>query len=145
MKKILILYRSGTKLAGAVVWLLTLVLSAPSAARADCSHGVTSRGDRAHQAGHVGDLFRRLAAHDQSPQLPLPVRPCSGAFCSGEPAVPGIPPGSLERLVDSWVWSASVFGMKATAYSFSFARCADAHPLDLARAIFHPPRFLSFA
>jgi hypothetical protein len=146
MKQILIPGRPGVRIIGALTWLLTLALFAPAAARADCSHLVTSKTDRAYQAERQIDLLiRGSSGGDPSSEPRSPSRPCSGAFCSGQPGVPSVPVGSLERLADSWAYSASISTAKAAASFFIATEGAKESPCRAPSGIFHPPRARSLA
>src|SRR4051794_2773145 len=92
--------------AGAITTLLALVLIAPSVAKAGCSHLVTSRNDPARLPSLIEPLLHDLAG--QSDPLPTPParRPCTGAWCSGQPAIPTVPSGAFEGRLGSWAWCA---------------------------------------
>jgi hypothetical protein len=126
--------------AGVVATLLALVPVAPSAARAGCSHFVTSQSDPARLPSLVGTLLRDLAV----PSDPLPIPPaqrrCSGSWCSGQPAIPSVPAGTFEGRLGSWAWCVPVPNAASTDPSFLAAGSDTIRPLWQANDVFHPPR-----
>ncbi|WP_165223520.1 hypothetical protein [Aquisphaera insulae] len=67
---------------------LALVLCAwTSHARAGCSHYVVANADPGPISLRA-DLFDLAGVVDLPSQVPARPKPCSGAFCSGKPAVP---------------------------------------------------------
>jgi hypothetical protein len=124
---------------------LALALLAPPGAEAGCSHLVTSRTDRHESSALTESLLHDLAA----PSDPLPVpsrpRPCSGAFCSGQPAVPTVPVGVTDGRIASWAWFASMPESALTSPTFLFLETIAPDPMHRAIVVFRPPRFLPSA
>jgi hypothetical protein len=122
--------------------LLALALLAPSVAKAGCSHLVTSRNDPGRLASLVESLMRDLAG----PSDPLPTSPsrprCSGAWCSGQPAIPPVPPGTFEGRLGSWAWCASSPAEVSTAPHSLVVETHVVVPLRRGNEVFHPPRLL---
>src|SRR5579871_5510579 len=114
MTRSLILKQSASVPTGAVVVLLAMALSAPPGAEGGCSHLVTSRTDPARLASQLDPSITGWA--DRSAPLPLPPgsRPCSGAWCSGQPAAPAIPAGMSDGRLDSWLWCPSAPALTLT-------------------------------
>jgi hypothetical protein len=92
-------------LAGVCVGLLAVAVLCPSRALAGCSPYVITGNT------HVGMLSSRLdvphltdaASAQTAAKHPLPSRPCSGALCSGKPAVPvPLPIVSPETRGEHW-------------------------------------------
>jgi hypothetical protein len=132
--------------AGAVVSLLVLVAFAPCA-RGGCSALVTSRNGL---AGHnrLGDsLIANLSGGDsrqsELPSSPLAPRPCTGAWCSGQPAAPTAPPGASGGPIDSWAWYISRTGSVDLYSCFSSEVERDPCPVRRDGSVFRPPRRLS--
>src|ERR1700722_1382511 len=82
--------------AGAVATLLALALLAPPVAKAGCSHLVTSRNDRGHLSALVEPLMRDLGGPSDPLSVPRGPRPCSGAWCTGQPEIPAVPAGTFD-------------------------------------------------
>jgi hypothetical protein len=128
--------------AGTVVAFLASALFAPLVAEASCSHLVTSRTDR-HQFSAVTEfLMHDLAVPSDPLPEPSPPRPCSGAFCSGQPAVPAAPAGVFEGELESWACLTTVPEWPSTGHSFHLAVTVDLHPTRRTITVFHPPRLL---
>ena len=120
--------------------LLALGLLAPSAARAGCSHLVTSRDDAARHTSLDGSLVRDLAGPSSPLPSPSPPRPCSGAWCSGQPAVPPVPPGTFDGHLGSWAWHAPGLDDDSTDPSYLVAETPVLSLLHRGTEVFHPPR-----
>jgi hypothetical protein len=128
---------------GAILALLMLLCASAPAARAGCSaHYLTSRAQAAAETFALDPLILSgpvLPPHDET--LPSRPTPCSGALCSGKPAVPlsTVPPVMTEGHGD---WAISL-RPPVLADPGSIARPAeDARlvPVDHPSSIFHPPR-----
>src|SRR5579883_2022433 len=129
--------------AGAVVGLLALALVAPAGARAGCSHLVWSGADPGVRMASliesvIGDPTRRSAGLPGPP----PPRPCSGAWCSGQPAAPAVPAGMVDELADCWAWWTATSTSSSGRLSLFFAGTAALRPLHRGSAVFHPPRLI---
>ena len=91
-------------LAGACVVLLASAILAPSPAEAGCSHDVISVNTRGTMRTSQLDILNPIG----SPSNPIAThppsrpRPCSGALCSGKPAVPPVPVVSTETQGEQW-------------------------------------------
>jgi hypothetical protein len=124
--------------------LLAFGLFAPQAARAGCSHYVTSRSQAAGVEAQLEllSLVGALAApQDQTPKdMPARRGPCSGAMCSGNPAVP-LAPVSTE-VQRSGQWAICELPIEPAGPGSVAARWEDAHfsPAPISCSIFHPPR-----
>ena len=130
--------------AGVVRSLLVLALFAPRAAEAGCSHLVTSRLDSVGFLSTLGQSIDDGAGQYQELPAPALPRPCSGAFCSGQPAAPAVPAGALNVELDSWAWNAGVSAWaSADTSSFLYHHTGDVHPARPTIAVFHPPPRLS--
>lgn len=131
---------------GAILSLLMLLCGPSPAVRAGCSdHYLTSR---RQAAAEVFALDRLILSGSVLPPLdetpPARPTPCSGALCSGNPAVPlsTVPTVMTEGDGD---WAISL-RPPVFADPGSIARSAeDARlvPIDYPSSIFHPPRRLS--
>lgn len=73
---------------GASIALTALLCAWPSRASAGCSHYAVARTDSGPVAHQQLTLLEDLGAVDASSEVPVRPKPCSGAFCSGKPAVP---------------------------------------------------------
>jgi hypothetical protein len=122
--------------------LLALAQLAPQVAKAGCSHLVTSKNDRGRLASLVEPLMRDLASQSDPLSLPRGPRPCSGAWCSGQPAAPPVPSGTFEGRLGSWAWYAPSPDEVTTAASFLSAGTVTLRPLRRGNDVFHPPRLL---
>jgi hypothetical protein len=122
---------------GALFALLMLGIVSPSAARAGCS----SRHGGGTTLGL--ELLASAAAFPDDPGETPHERPtpCSGAFCSGNPAPPfSAVPASSPSATGQWAIAAfpfTVAGPGSSAYPPIDARL---RPVDLAGSVFHPPR-----
>jgi hypothetical protein len=125
--------------ARAALALLVLVMFAPAAAQAGCSHLVTPGIDSERFRSLIEPLIHDLA--DQSEELPVAPapRPCSGALCSGQPATPAAPAVDADIPSDSWAWNASVSGVVLTGVSILSIETRELHPTCLAIPVFRPP------
>jgi hypothetical protein len=128
---------------GAILSLVVLLCAPAPAARAGCSgHHVTSRIQAAAEAFALDPLILSgsvLPPRDETP--PSRPTPCSGALCSGNPAVP-LSTGPPVMAEGDGHWAIS-FHPPVVAEPGSIARPAeDAHlvPVDHPSSIFHPPR-----
>jgi hypothetical protein len=125
--------------AGAVVLLLASGLLAPSSVEGSCSHLVTSRTDPG-RLSQIESLVHDLAGESAGIPNPLPPRPCSGALCTGQPAVPAVPAGFFDGRIDTWAWHASVPVLALIGDSFLFAETNELQPIRQSLDVFHPPR-----
>jgi hypothetical protein len=124
---------------GAITTLLALGLLAPTDARASCSHLVTWRNDPTRLSSLIEPLLHDLAG----PADPTPARrPCSGAWCSGQPAIPPVPSGAFEGRIGSWAWHAPAAEDVAVDPSFLAPESPAPRPLRRGNDVFHPPRSL---
>ncbi|WP_145952160.1 hypothetical protein [Paludisphaera borealis] len=129
----------------ALLALAALAVIAPTAAQAGCKgHAVA----RTHEFGFAGlDALRDVGAladlAQPGPAKPIPVDapvPCSGAFCSGSPAVPATP--LIVPIEDLGVWATLIDQPEAPELS------SQPLPFDESRilpsfcglSVFHPPR-----
>ena len=134
--------RSVSPSAWALFALLACGLVVPSKARAGCSFYVLSQSDRDHPA-FLDPLL--LGADGDSGEHPSPSpsngpRPCSGAFCSGEPSTPPTPPSSVSPQVKPWACLAIPevpTGCRLTPFLLD---ASDSRPVRAGDSIFHPPR-----
>ena len=128
---------------GAILSLLMLLCAPAPAARAGCSaHYLTSLTQAATETLALDPLILSgsvLPPQDETP--PSRPTPCSGALCSGNPAVPlsTVPP---VMPVDDGDW---VFSLRppVLADPESIARPAEDErlvPVDHPCSIYHPPR-----
>jgi hypothetical protein len=128
---------------GAFMLLVVQCLCAPASAWAGCNHLVISRTDAARMPSLIDHLMGDFAGQREPLQTPPP--PCTGAWCSGQPATPAVPAGVLDWGIESWVWWAPVAGSVPTARSFASPSSLVLHPAHCGSAVFHPPRFLPSA
>lgn len=126
--------------AGAVVLLLAMVLVAPPSARGGCSHLVTSQTERGRHPSLMDDLSGGKTG--RSDPLSPPPRPCSGAWCSGQPAAPSVPPGELNGRAESWACCALIPAPTAITSSFISIETSVPRPVCHGKLVFHPPRLL---
>ncbi|MHB1559192.1 MAG: hypothetical protein ACYC61_17195 [Isosphaeraceae bacterium] len=126
--------------AGAFLTLLVLLLLAPRAARAGCSHLALSRDDLARLSFLDATLDRDLLATADLPTSPPDGRGCSGFWCSGAPAIPLVPSGAFEGRLGLWACKASSPDEAAAGPSFLDASADPLRPVHRASSIFHPPR-----
>jgi hypothetical protein len=128
---------------GAILSLLMLFCAPAPAVRAGCSaHYATSRTQSSVDAFAIDPLILSgsvLPFHDETP--PTRPKPCSGALCSGNPAVPSptVPPVTPKGDGD---WAISLRPpVLAEAGSIAWpAEDARLVPVDHPSSIFHPPR-----
>jgi hypothetical protein len=92
-------------LAGVFVALLVSAVLAPSRTEAGCSHYVTSGNSHVRMPISQLDVLNSTGSPSipTETQPPFPPRPCSGALCSGKPAVPApVPAVSTETYGEQW-------------------------------------------
>jgi hypothetical protein len=122
---------------GAIALSVLYALCVPGSVQAGCNHGVTTRTDSARLSA-IGRLSVDMAAQPDTP--PAPRRPCSGAFCTGQPATPMAPAVSVESPSDSWAWSLWNPGIAFTPWSYLRIKPESSLPVRTGRSIFHPPK-----
>jgi len=134
------LARFGT---GVILLLLVQGFYAPRYAWAACSHLVTSRTESGHQFQLVERLILDLnGGRTDSLPLPAPTRPCSGRWCSSEPAAPSVPLGTIEGRLDTWACFVEIPGLNSTSPSRLSDQTTVLRPIQGGSVVFHPPRFL---
>ena len=124
--------------AGVLLTLLALGITArPVRGRLLASRHIPGR-----SATLLGRRSRGCEPGRASDPLPVPEgpRPCSGAFCSGQPAAPAVPAGVADARVGSWAWCPAIPGSAATGASFLSLETNDPRPLHRWIAVFRPPR-----
>lgn len=127
---------------GALLAFLTAGILLPSAARAACSstNHLKARSPAADTAIGV-DLLRSVGAFSGAEQE-VPGRrpaPCSGAFCSGNPAPLQSPIPTITTTVQDWALPGSrIILQDLRSYPFSAAD-EIRRPDERSRSIFHPP------
>ena len=128
--------------AGALVVLVAQGFCAPSSAQAGCGHNVVFRNDGERSQSILDLMLDDLVGPIDGNPVSPPARPCSGAFCSGQPATPAVPAGAFDLQADSWAWCAAGSGTISGPDAFFFARPSAPHSMDRVSGVFHPPRFL---
>lgn len=134
--------RQAGRLVGALAAFLALVVVWTPSAEASCGpHWLTSRGEAHRELTRL--LLLDPAVGDQAGSHPMPPRapaPCSGAFCSGNPAAPASAAPSLAGIGgEEWAIS-SRLDVATDRGSLLFAATGTPlRPVDRAEAIFHPP------
>lgn len=131
--------------AGVVTSLLALALFAPPMAKAGCSHLVLSRSHLGPSALRLDPVIGDPSRAEQSDRAPTPSRPCSGAFCSEQPAAPAAPAGAFDARVGSWACRPSIPGSSSPDSSFLSLESSALHAVRHAGFVFHPPRPLAWA
>jgi hypothetical protein len=129
---------------GALTLLLVQGFCVQRSAWAGCGHLTVSHSDPGQLRSILDTLLDEVAGplSDKKP-LPERSRPCSGAFCSGQPGTPAVPAGAFDRQGDSWAWCANHSGTLPTLYSFDSSGSASADAVIRSSGIFHPPRLLA--
>ncbi len=122
------------------MFLVIQILCAPATVRAGCSHLVTSRIDSARLPSILSIVVGDHVQPMEERSLPQPPRPCSGAFCSGQPATPAVPAGWLGLTVDAWVWCPANLCTFSMSYALVSTENAVARPILQGSGVFHPPR-----
>lgn len=79
--------RGCSPLSGVAIALLAAFCAAPSRAEAGCSHYVVA-GQHADEPLLRLDIFNPSTAAAVAAEAPVRPKPCTGALCSGKPAVP---------------------------------------------------------
>ena len=125
---------------GVISLLLLTSLCAPASARAGCNHLVTSRSNLARHPISIERLSADLAG--RSDDAPTSRLPCSGIFCSGQPATPAGPASAFFGTVDDWVWCACEPKIKCIPSSYLSNELAAPEPVRSVSDVFHPPRLI---
>jgi hypothetical protein len=129
------LARLGT---GVFMLLVFQVLSAP--VWAGCGHPVTSRTDRSRLPSLIDPLIDDLGG--RTDPIQAPPRPCTGAWCSGQPGTPAVPAGTYDLVMQPWaLWNLDAVLFPASSSFTSLESCL-LHSLHGVIAVFHPPRSL---
>jgi hypothetical protein len=132
------LWQAGT---GAFLLFVVQGLCAPATAQAGCNHRVVSRTDTTQLQPLVDSFLDDVAERPQP--LPKSPRPCSGAWCSGQPVVPPVSAGVHDWRIESWAWNARGSIVLRPSCSLFPVSGTLTHPIVGATGIFHPPRVLS--
>jgi hypothetical protein len=122
---------------GAIALVVAYGMCAPGSAHGGCNHLVNSRSDSARHET-IDRLSRDLAGQPQN--APIAPRPCSGAFCTGQPGTPAVPASAFDGTVDSWAWCAWNPTVVLTPSSFLAIQPGTPEPTRRASGVFHPPR-----
>jgi hypothetical protein len=118
-------------------------ICAPRSACAGCTHMVVAQNDPGQLRSILDTLLDDVAGlSSHNNPLPERSRPCSGAFCSGQPGTPEVPSGLFDWPGDSWAWCASHSGMPPKLHSFDSSGSAATYPVVRPNDIFHPPRLV---
>ena len=125
---------------GIAAAILAMALFAPTAAEAGCSHLVTSRADAAGRDALVEPLVRDLGDMGGGGSGSAPRRPCTGAWCTGQPAVPPAAPGVFEVHLGSWAWCCIISNDPAIACDQLRTQSENPRPSWSGSDVFHPPR-----
>jgi hypothetical protein len=125
---------------GAAATILALGLFAPPIAQAGCSHLVTSDHERRSASSLFDAVMPDLAGPTDAHPMPPLRRPCSGAGCSGQPAVPAVPIALSDRQVEPWAWFVSVPNPGSFDSARLVAETDVLRPLRRGNDVFHPPR-----
>jgi hypothetical protein len=133
--------QSARRWAGAILALLACGWLAPASDRAE---GCDFRDHRGALDAH----FDRLAVAGALAPMPGldastpvdPPMPCSGAFCSGKPAVPSMPASPAPARAPQWACQAELPPLPSSEPLFDSSRDGDARPVRRPPSIFHPPR-----
>ena len=135
-----LLTRCGT---GVFFVLVVQGLCAPGSVWAGCNHLVTSRTDPGRLPSLIEPLVNERAASNKPSRAPA--QPCTGAWCSGQPATPSVPAGVFDWGLESWALWISRPAPKCTSSAFTVPGTLLLHPLHCGMAVFHPPRLLPSA
>lgn len=126
-----------------VLLALAAACAVPSKAEAGCSHYVIA-GKSSEYALTQLDLFDRDSAPTPvAVETPVPSKPCSGAFCSGKPAVPipipvPVTPGTTR--VEQWGEVLPPPALLAVAHQFLARSERLVRPVLEGPSIDRPPR-----
>ncbi len=127
---------------GVLVFLVCYGVCASRSAQAGCGHLVTSRADRASLPSQIARLTSDSVGRPDSSQASTPPRPCSGAWCSEQPATPTAPLSSFDSQVDPWAWYNNVLPSITNRDSRLTIDTVPLHAVHEASVVFHPPRAL---
>jgi hypothetical protein len=129
-----------------IATLFAAFLLAPTSVHAACSHLVKSGADRVNSKELTFNLSTLVLAGDPSPVStdngpPSPAhKPCSGAWCTGQPGIPLVPPGVFEDRIENWACSNPLPDDRSNASDFLTTDATRFHPVGQVGFIFHPPR-----
>jgi hypothetical protein len=123
---------------------LAVLVIAPPRVEGACSHLVTSPTDRASLSNLITLSISNLKGQLEQNPVPARPRPCSGAFCSGQPAAPMIPPGWFAERIDPWSRSAIAPAPSSPFSSYRAVMRTVLRSIHRTNAVFHPPRDRGF-
>jgi hypothetical protein len=128
----------------ALLALLLGSLVAPSESRAGCSHRLMTRSlaalDSTQLRYFAPDGSFVALDHGQPAKPSDGHAPCSGAFCSGRPAIPIPPAPSITLEHATWAWFRA-FAPAAGPHSVAITTVTPPHhPILIGSGVFHPPR-----
>jgi hypothetical protein len=127
-----------------LIALAVVAGAAPSRTLAGCAHYVVSANTSTQSLNQLEILDQGTALHAVAlkSQLPARPRPCSGALCSGKPAVPVPPPGVAGSLrVEQWGDLLAPRPLEPGPARALAHREGIVHPLVEGSSIERPPRF----
>lgn len=129
--------------AGALVLLLVHGIGTPQAARAGCSHLVTSQADRRLDFNRLDERITGAAPglHADDPGQPVPAAPrkCSGPGCSSGVPWPLSTASPTTSGPDQWIALESVLALIAVSPPRFLPDEPAARPAGHKPSIFHPP------
>lgn len=132
---------------GALLALLAAGLLFPSTTRAGCSsrHAAAKSPETAGTARlELLELAGAIADGPAGMPGEWPA-PCTGALCSGNPAVPLAPATPIiPPVTEQWALAAFALATPAPGLHMDAAEEADARPIGRPESVFHPPRPLVF-
>ena len=143
-------YRNRILMTGRVVLsLLVLFLVVAPRAWAGCSVQVTSQTDRNRFHSlidlRLGAPPGRESVSSTSPfHNSSPTGRCTGAWCSGRPAVPAATPEAKNGPTDVGVWRMPLFGPTAAISDVVSPDQRNLNPVQRHRLLFRPPRMHIF-
>ena len=129
---------------GAALVLLALGVLVPRSAEASCSHLAISAAQRSLVGSDLGVIDRVELVGNFAENAPLEApsehKPCSGAFCSGQPGVPLSTVISDTPPSDSWAIVVAPQYVLLPDGNIIQHDDDEIRPIHEGAAIFHPPR-----
>lgn len=136
--------RSSRFLTGVFSALLASCLLAPTSASAACGDHAEARSLPAREVGFVTLLeLADAGLSRKDPGLDLPAgrsKPCTGAMCSGHPAVPLSPMLTLPSPLEHWAWLSPEPKLGDFGSFAAPTGELELVPSEIQPSVFHPPR-----
>ena len=113
-------------------------------AQAECARYVTYHDQNSNISGRLElvnfGVPKSTPRNDAPVDRPARPRPCSGALCSGSPAVPWAPIHTIPERVNQWAFLDTIIDASRSVHEPLAHSSSNLIPTSYVDSIFHPPR-----